>query len=42
MSSLSEGGAFVRTQIGAWSFDKLESMVLQQIPGYEINVDPFC
>ncbi|MCP4406490.1 MAG: DUF502 domain-containing protein [Gammaproteobacteria bacterium] len=29
-------GAFVRTRIGAWSFDKLESMILQQIPGYEI------
>ncbi len=29
-------GAFVRTQIGSWSLERLERKVLKQIPGYEI------
>ena len=29
-------GAFVRTRLGAWSFDRFERTVLKQIPGYEI------
>jgi len=29
-------GAFVRTRLGAWSFDRFERTILKQIPGYEI------
>ena len=29
-------GAFVRTQIGSWSLERLERKILNQIPGYEI------
>lgn len=29
-------GAFIRTQIGSWSLERLERLVLKQIPGYEI------
>ena len=29
-------GALVRTQIGAWSFERIESKVFDKIPGYEI------
>lgn len=29
-------GAFVRTRIGAWSLERLERRILNQIPGYEI------
>ena len=29
-------GAFVRTRLGSWSFDRFERSVLKQIPGYEI------
>ena len=29
-------GAFVRTRLGSWSFDRFERTILKQIPGYEI------
>lgn len=29
-------GALLRTQIGAWSFERIESKVFNKIPGYEI------
>jgi uncharacterized membrane protein len=29
-------GAFVRTRLGSWSYDRFERTVLKQIPGYEI------
>ena len=29
-------GALVRTQVGAWSFERIESKVFDKIPGYEI------
>lgn len=29
-------GALIRTQIGSWSLERLERLVLKQIPGYEI------
>ena len=29
-------GAFVRTRLGAWSFERFERTILKQIPGYEI------
>ncbi|MES0447894.1 MAG: DUF502 domain-containing protein [Desulfobacterales bacterium] len=29
-------GAFVRTRIGSWSFERLEGKILNQIPGYAI------
>ena len=29
-------GSFVRTQIGSWSFERLENTVLTRLPGYQI------
>jgi len=29
-------GAFVRTRVGKWSFQKVEKVVLEQVPGYQI------
>ena len=29
-------GVMVRTRIGSWSFGKLERMILQRVPGYEL------
>ena len=29
-------GAVVRTRVGTWSFEKLEGILLQRLPGYEI------
>ena len=29
-------GTVVRTKIGSWSFEKLESVILQRLPGYDL------
>lgn len=29
-------GAVVRTKVGSWSFAKLESIILQRVPGYDL------
>ena len=29
-------GAIVRTRIGTWSFERIERMILQRVPGYEL------
>ncbi|NIM28003.1 MAG: DUF502 domain-containing protein [Gammaproteobacteria bacterium] len=29
-------GAMVRTRLGSWSFEKIERMILQRVPGYEL------
>jgi uncharacterized membrane protein len=29
-------GAIVRTRIGSWSFERIERMILQRVPGYEL------
>ena len=31
-----QAGAFICTQVGSWSFEKIELKVLKQIPGYSI------
>ena len=29
-------GAMVRTNVGSWSFKKLEDVILQRVPGYQL------